>query len=349
MKTFPKFRLGLVGGLIAQAVAATALFTTPVFAADAFNAYYSLVLNVPSTPATTTCTLLPDTAPFTQQTLYQTFVDHFTSLDLTLPNGWSPHHDGGYDEANKKFLGYDWPVKRTLSGNAEQEVYVDSNYAGTGNGAKPLGLNPFAVTKGVLHIIAQKTPPELAKYLDNLPYTSGMLTTRKSLVQRYGYFEMNAKLPTGQGLWPAFWLLNADKSWPPEIDVMEAPSNVVALGQISSGLHWKDTTGAARASSCKPKTKVDDAFHLYGALWTAERVIFYVDRKPVAQITTPPNMNGYMYMLVNLAVGGTWPGKADTTTPIPADMQIEWVTAYINANPNVCGVTANGVKQCPLK
>lgn len=345
MKASLKFRAGLLGGMLVQAAVVTALTTTPVFAQVAAN--YTLTLPVPSAAATSTCTLVPDGAATTQLALVQTFVDHFTTLDLTLPNGWSPHHDGGYDEVNKKFLGYDWPVKRTLAGNAEQEVYVDANYAGSAG--KPLGLNPFSVVKGVLHIIAQKTPPELQKYVGNLPYTSGMLTTRKSLVQRYGYFEMNAKLPVGQGMWPAFWLLNADKAWPPEIDVMEAPSNLVATGQISSGVHWKDAAGAKRSSGCRPKVKVDDGFHQYGALWTADKIVYYIDRKPVGQITTPLGVNSHMYMLVNLALGGNWTGPVNTTTPIPADMQVEWVTAYMVGSPKTCGVLANGVKQCPLQ
>ncbi|MYN29074.1 glycoside hydrolase family 16 protein [Duganella levis] len=340
-----KFRTRLLGGMIAQAAVVTAMFTTPVFAAS-WTANYNMSLDVPTAKATSTCTLVPAGAPVTQVALYQTFIDSFNTLDLSLPNGWSPNHDGGYDEASKKFLGYDWPVKRTLSGNAEQEVYVDPGYAGTLG--KPLGLNPFAPVKGVLHIIAQKTPPELLQYVGNLPYTSGMLSSRKMLVQRYGYFEMNAKLPVGQGTWPAFWLLNADRKWPPEIDIMEAPSNLTATGQVSAGVHWVDATGAARSSGCRPTTKVSDDFHLYGALWTADRIVYYIDRKPVGQIITPLGVNGFMYMLVNLAIGGTWPGNADATTPIPADMQVDWVAAY-TAGYTACTVLANGVKQCPAK
>jgi len=346
MSPFSKFRTRLLCGVIGQAAVVTAMCTTPVFAAS-WTANYNLTLDVPSAKATTTCSLLPANTPVTQLAMWQTFMDTFNGLDLSLPNGWSPNYDGGYDAVNQKFLGYDWPVKRTLSGNAEQEVYVDPGYAGTLG--KPLGLNPFVTAKGVLHIIAQKTPPELLKYLDNLPYTSGVLTTRKSHVQRYGYFEMNAKLPVGQGTWPAFWLVNADKTWPPEIDIMEAPSNVVALGQISTNVHWVDATGALRASSCRPTTKVSDDFHLYGALWTADRIVYYIDRKPVAQIVTPMGVNNFMYMIVNLAIGGTWPGKVDATTPIPADMQVDWVAAYMTGPANSCGVLANGTRQCPLK
>jgi len=343
-----KIRAGMLGAMVVQAAAITVLGTTPVFAAATppFAANYTMNLDVPTAKANATCTLLPADSPTTSLAMVQTFVDHFNTFDLTLPNGWSPYYDGGYDEVNKKFLGYDWPVKRTLAGNGEQEVYVDSNYAGSAG--KPLGLNPFSAIKGVLHIIAQKTPPELMQYVGNLPYTSGVLTTRKSLLQRYGYFEVNAKLPVGQGMWPAFWLLNVDKNWPPEIDVMEAPSNLVATGQISSGVHWKDATGAARSSGCRPTTVTNDAFHLYGALWTADRIVYYIDRKPVGQIITPLGVNSFMYMLVNLAIGGNWTGPADPKV-VPAEMQIEWVTAYMVGNPNTCALLANGARQCPAK
>jgi beta-glucanase (GH16 family) len=345
MKSYLKLRTGLLSCMVAKAAVVTALFSTPAFAQVYAN--YDLTLPVPSATPTSTCTLLPANAPVTQLRLFQTFVDHFNTFDLSLANGWAPNYDGGYDETAKKFLGYDWPTKRTLASNGEQEVYVDPNYAGTAG--KPLGLNPFSVAKGVLHIIAQKTPAELAQYVGNQPVTSGLLTTRKSLVQRYGYFEINAKLPVGQGMWPAFWLLNQDRQWPPEIDVMEAPSQLTAVGQISSGVHWKDATGAARSSGCRPTTKVNDAFHLYGALWLADRIVYYIDRKPVGQIQTPLGVNTHMYMLMNLAVGGTWPGLIDSTTPLPASMQVEWVTAYMTGQPSTCGLLANGVRQCPLK
>src|ERR1700712_2534706 len=87
---------------------------------------------------------------------------------------------------------------RTLSGNGEQEYYSDSS----------VGVNPFSLLHGALTITASPggNPGGLA-------YNSGLITTEGDFSQTYGYFEMRAKLPAGQGMWPAFWLLRTDKSW----------------------------------------------------------------------------------------------------------------------------------------
>src|SRR5206468_2525137 len=96
---------------------------------------------------------------------------------------------------------------RTLSSNGEQQYYSDSS----------VGVNPFAVANGVLDITASPGANPGALW-----YNSGLITTEGMFSQTYGYFEMRAKLPAGQGMWPAFWLLPSDKSWPPELDVLEA-------------------------------------------------------------------------------------------------------------------------------
>src|SRR5476649_2281750 len=105
---------------------------------------------------------------------------------------------------------------RTLSGNGEQEFYSDSS----------VGSNPFSLQNGALQISA--TPGGNSA---GLPYTSGLITTEGNFTQTYGYFEMRAQLPAGQGMWPAFWLLPADKSWPPELDPLEAFGATNANGE----------------------------------------------------------------------------------------------------------------------
>ena len=107
-------------------------------------------------------------------------------------------------------------LKRQTKYNGEQQIYVDPRYAGRG---RPLGLDPFRVQNGVLSIVASRTPPELKAVLFNNPYVSGILTTQESFSQKYGYFEIRAKIPLGIGVWPAFWMLANDGGWPPEIDV----------------------------------------------------------------------------------------------------------------------------------
>lgn len=335
--------------LSAAVVAATAAVTVDAGAQAVLTyASYSanIALNVPTDPATTTCTTLPATAPIKSQLLRQTFIDNFdTAPDLSTTK-WTPHFGGEYDAVNKAWIGYDWVVKRTQPAGHEQQLYVDPGYKGLTKSA--LGFNPFSVENGILHIVAQKTPANLKTALSGFEYTSGVLTTRKSFAQRYGYFEARIQVPSTQGLLPAFWMVPTLKVWPPELDIMEAPTHLP--NQISQNVHWIDAKGALKDSSCKINyPNYSGAFHQYGAYWTAEKIVYYIDRIPVAQIATPPGVNLPMYMILNLAVGGDWVGKASATTPIPAEMLVDVVTAYSVEGPTVCGVTAEGVKQCPAK
>jgi beta-glucanase (GH16 family) len=153
-----------------------------------------------------------------------------------------------------------------------------------------------------------------------------MLTTYRSFTQQGGYFEMRAKLPAGKGIWPAFWMLPADGSWPPELDAMEVlghdPSTIfMTVHSNLTGAHTQ-TQGSAKV----PDTSA--AFHTYGVLWEASKITWYFDGQPVYTTAPPSDLNKPLYILVNLAVGGDWPGNPDATTPFPAVYQIDYVRAY---------------------
>ena len=157
---------------------------------------------------------LPLAAVLDRSILAPTFAEEFSGpLNLwdarTNPRGrWKPNYDSGtQDPANPS----GWS-SRNLKGNGELQVYT---------GGIPGAPQPYRIRNGELVITAARTPPALRKRLWGHAYTSGVVTTSKSFNQRYGYFEMRARLPEGKGLWPAFWLLPADGSWPPEIDVVE--------------------------------------------------------------------------------------------------------------------------------
>ena len=209
---------------------------------------------------------------------------------------------------------------RTLSSNAEQEIYADADYTGTGT--TKLGINPFSLNNGVVDITAAPASAQASAAMGGYQYTSGLLTTRTSFAQQYGYFEVRAKLPTGQGLWPAFWLLPANGTWPPEIDIFEQ------LGNDPTTIH--ETSHSTVRNSISQVTHIDnpDQFHTYGMLWDQNYLVWTIDGVEVNRQTTPSDMNQPMYILLNLAVGGTWPGNADPTTPFPATMSIDYVHVY---------------------
>ena len=257
--------------------------------------------------------------------LTSTFSDDFNTLSLKMNGGtWLTQYGNG--DVNNL-------TKHTLSSNGELEAYMDASYNGTSKTA--LGINPFAIDNGILTITAAPTPAQDLQYLGNLSYTSGLLTTKTSFSQEYGYFEIKAKLPSGSGFWPAFWLLPADNSWPPELDVFEQ------LGGDPSTVYMTTHTKTATSSNLMDQVKIDvdtTQWHTYGVNWGPSTITFYIDGQAVAEMATPDTMKKEMYMLLNLAVGG-WGG-----TPVAgstAQMQVDYVKAYATAD--TVSTTVNGV------
>jgi len=211
--------------------------------------------------------------------------------------------------------------RRSLPTNDELELYVDSDLSDA-NGK--IGLSPFRVRNGYLDIMASPTPQSALLRLGNHPYISGMISSQPSFSQTYGYFEMRAELPGGKGLWPAFWLLPADQSWPPEIDILESVGDP---SHVYSTVH----------STLQPAIGIEahvsaNAFHTYAVSWDRRRIVWYIDGQETGEQNTPADLNKPMYMIANLAVGGDWPGSPDGSTDFPARLTIDFIRAYKFAN-----------------
>lgn len=198
------------------------------------------------------------------------------------------------------------------------------------------------VRHGNLEIIARK---ESYTGQDGVKrdYTSARLITSGKFEQAYGRFEARIKIPYGQGVWPAFWLLGADDKqvgWPRcgEIDIMEnigrEPSTV--HGTIH-GPGYSGGKGIGAPYSLTSGRFADD-FHVYAVEWQPDEIRFYVDdhlyatRKPS---DLPPGTKWVydhpFYILLNFAVGGAWPGNPDATTSFPQTMFIDYVRVYKKA------------------
>ena len=215
----------------------------------------------------------------------------------------------------------------TILNSGEEELFVDPSFAGTGSTA--LGLNPFSISNGVVSISANITPTADKGSLWNYNYYSGLLSTEKSFSQTYGYFEIKAEMPqTPQGLWPAFWMMPVDGSYSSELDVFEEIGT--QANTIYNTIHWTPN-GATSKSQTQFTTYVPNlmsGFHTYGVLWTPSTITWYVDGAAVAQVATPDGMNKPMYMVINMAVGGNWPGSPTAATKFPSSYKIDYVHAY---------------------
>jgi beta-glucanase (GH16 family) len=192
---------------------------------------------------------------------------------------------------------------------------------------------------GKLVITAQK---EDFTGSDGVPrnYTSARINSSGLFTQTYGRFEARIKLPVGKGIWPAFWLLGDNHEtlhWPDcgEIDILET---IGAPSTVYSTLHGPGYSGAKGISAhidLPPGQAVNTAFHLYAVEWSPNDIRFYVDDHLIAHRTPadlPPGATWVydhpFYILLNLAVGGFWPGNPDASTVFPQQMLIDYVRVY---------------------
>ncbi len=170
-------------------------------------------------------------------------------------------------------------------------------------------------------------------------FTSAKITTKGKFEQQYGRFEARMKLPSGKGLWPAFWMLgnNIDTvTWPQcgEIDIMENRGSQPVT--ISGALHGPGYSGGAAIIKAYsfPNSRVDADFHVYGVEWGPKYVNFYVDDVLYNQLT-PEKVTGEwvfnsnpFYMILNLAVGGNFDGSPNSQTIFPQTMLVDYVRVY---------------------
>ncbi|ALN72223.1 family 16 glycosylhydrolase [Aureimonas sp. AU20] len=210
----------------------------------------------------------------------------------------------------------------TLSSNKEGQIYVDDTFRGLPGkeAAAPLGLNPFSVANGELTITAQAIDPAKQAAAGGYAYTSGLITSEAVFAQTYGHFEMKATLPQGSGVWPAFWLLPVNNSWPPELDVMEV------FGDQPGAVHF-DAHSASDGMNKGGYGLLDDlsGSHTYGVTWTPYTLTYFVDGHEMMTVDTPSDMNSAMYMLANIAVGGL---SGTPAKDLVAQMKIDSITAY---------------------
>ena len=210
-------------------------------------------------------------------------------------------------------------------GNHELQAYTD----------RPSNVY---LENGMLVIKAQREEYTAADGIAR-QYTSGRLTTSGKFAQAYGRFEARIRIPYGQGIWPAFWMMgDGNTPWPGrgEIDVMEnigrEPDTVHGTihGPGYSGSH-----GIGAPSLLPLGRRFTDDFHIFAVEWEPQTIRWFADDH-LYKTTTPADLpagakwvyDHPFYLLLNLAVGGDWPGNPDETTVFPQMMRIDYVRVY---------------------
>ncbi len=203
-------------------------------------------------------------------------------------------------------------------GNHELEIYTKNpqNAFQDGNG----------------HLVIQAIKTEAGEF------TSARLKTQGKFTVKYGKVEARMKIPRGQGMWPAFWMLGeniATVGWPKcgEIDVMENIGK--EPGVVHGTVHGPGYSGSGGISSkyALPDGRpLSEDFHVYAAEWSPDAIRFFLDGQVYGTVTpgSLPKGTAWVYdhpffLLVNLAVGGGWPGNPDETTKFPQRLVVDWV------------------------
>jgi beta-glucanase (GH16 family) len=193
------------------------------------------------------------------------------------------------------------------------------------------------VADGKLHIVARQ------EQFVNRSYTSARIRTINKGDWKYGRFEIRAKLPEGRGLWPAIWMMPTESVYgvwaaSGEIDIMELVGHVpdVVHGTLHYGARWPNNVERG-ASYRKTDGKFSDDFHTFSILWRENDIRWYVDGqlyqiRPGDWYTEghpfPAPFDQKFHMLLNVAVGGNWPGSPNQSTSFPQEMVVDYVRVY---------------------
>ena len=207
-------------------------------------------------------------------------------------------------------------------GNAELETYTDSR------------RNSALDGRGNLVITARREADG--------SYSSARLKSEGTYSAQYGRVEARIRIPRGQGIWPAFWMLGADigqVGWPAcgEIDVMENVGYEPAV--VHGTVHGPGYSGAQGISAAYTNPSgaaFADDFHVYGVDWRPDSITWTVDGVAYRTVTradvgsNPWVFDKPFFVVLNVAVGGSWPGSPDASTRFPQQMTVDWLRVYQN-------------------
>jgi beta-glucanase (GH16 family) len=235
-------------------------------------------------------------------------------------------------------------------GNNEQETYCAAG--SSASPCNPSSPNIYIAPGGGLNIVAQNP--------SDTTYTSARIKSEGLFSFMYGRIEAEITLPESQGMWPAFWLLGSNiktHPWPAcgEADIMEhidgndtpfgGPGTGAAPGYdwIAGSVHGGPNSSSEANLGTDYPSSASAGFsavgpHIYGMIWTKGQIQYYVDSPSNVYATdntsnfpgTWPFDQGPMFIILNLAVGGDWPGNVNSSTVFPSTMQVQYVRIYTN-------------------
>ncbi|KDO27785.1 hypothetical protein SPRG_07384 [Saprolegnia parasitica CBS 223.65] len=279
---------------------------------------YSLLLLLLGVASATNCTTLNSTA-------------RPAPLSLSPLAGWQVTFEDNFNALNKSRwkIANECSTEHGCAHNNEEQVYLASQ---------------VRVEDGNL-VVEATNQPYTSPAAGTRQFRSGRLDSSGSFAQQFGRFEARIKLPVGRGMWPAFWLMpRGGRCWPTdgEIDIMEYVGQ--SPDQIHGNYHFgpscnrnfhDDKAVCGKAGKSK-QVALDKDFHVYAVEWTPTSISWFFDGQlyyvltnaqctDKAQFFIPQKA---FYIILNVAVGGTWPGSPSASTVFPQRMLVDYVRVY---------------------
>ena len=276
----------------------------------------------------------------------------FNKVDYAVQKGWKLEWSDEFNGKDVDESKWDWEQNCWGGGNNELQCYTDRHKNSFLRDGK-LVIRAYKETFRGLADVEESGRKEKR----TLPYTSARMRTKNKGDWTFGRIDVRAKLPAGQGLWPAIWMLPTDSKYgiwaaSGEVDILEMVSqapedpNKEVHATLHYGRTWPNNVYSGSTYEFK-ETDPTKEFHTYSLEWADGEMRWYInDHHWVTQYasgwwTQVPDENGDLYnvegnapfnerfhLLINLAVGGTWPGKPDASTKFPAEMEVDFVRVY---------------------
>ena len=265
----------------------------------------------------------------------QAFTPNIASGTLVWSDEFA-NSTGANAQPNKQVWTYDTGAGGW--GNSELEDYC--SWGSTVSPCSTTTPNAFVDTGGYLNIVAEQPSSGV--------YTSARLKTQGLFSFQYGRIEVRAQVPEAQGFWPAFWLLGnneATAGWPAcgEMDVLERVNAAGSPDWNEGSIHGTGFTGSNLGTVYDfTGGQTAAGWHTYGMIWSKNSVAYYIDNPATPYVTyTPSSISGLSgsvwpfntgpnFIILNLAVGGSWPGSPNSSTPFPSTMLVDYVRVYTN-------------------
>lgn len=176
------------------------------------------------------------------------------------------------------------------------------------------------VQNGIVSLHAQR------RRSNGKEYTSGMISSHDKFSFSYGYVEMRAKVPKGNGFWPTFWLLSQKKSWPPELDIAEFVGSNTK--NVHMTIHYDEGGHKSSSGYWGGGEDFSNDYHTYAVQWEPDKIIWYVDGVERRRYTGAGIPQSSMYVVATLALGAAWTVPPDSSTPLPNTFDIDYIKVW---------------------